>query len=323
MKVDKTLLTKNKPKVNNSNIDAIERACLSGNYPSEEGGDKQPKENISNENYLQLPSRKVAVSTITIDPDKVALWAGNPRNFAISVDTSDLEPLIAKGKGNTTPVLARKLQVPNREGQNYEIIAGLRRKLTCSKLQFKLTLNVVDIDDDEALYLTEMENEGRKENDLFAECRYLKYRFDRMKALNSSITIEDFADSQLKPVKRQTMNEKLRLASVPEEVLISVKDPHSWTFRKAVKLKGYINTLGLSEVIKSIESRTFSNADQLLAYLKDNFDVTKKAEPENYKVGKGEVVIKKTTKTTVITIDNKVSEALKSKIELLIKEASN
>lgn len=233
-------------------LDALEKASLDAKYPSETAP--------VHENFLSLPTRKVTKTTIRINADETCLWPGNPRNFAVGVDISDLVPLIKKAKGNIQPVFGRRLDRP-KDGVEVEIIAGCRRRLSCKETGELLTVDLIDINDEEARYLAELENQGRKDPDLITTCRYLKYLFDQKKQHSPDFTIEQFAVEE--GTTRQTMTEKLRLADLPIWLLRSVKDSDSWTFRKGVKIKSLLSRH--SDDIEGLtKDKVFANADSLV-----------------------------------------------------------
>lgn len=243
-------------------LDALEKASLDAKYPSE----KDTK--TAQENFLSLPTRKVTKTTIRIDAENTALWPGNPRNFAVGIDISDLVPLIKKAKGNIQPVFGRKLDRP-KNGVDIEIIAGCRRRLSCLETGQLLTVDLIDINDEEARYLAELENQGRKDPDLITTCRYLKYLFDQKKMEKPDFTIEQFANEE--GTTRQTMTEKLRLADLPLWLLRTVKDSDSWTFRKGVKIKSLLSR-HTDEIEKLVERKVFANAESLVKHVETELE---------------------------------------------------
>lgn len=243
-------------------LDALEKASLDAKYPSE----REAK--LPQENFLSLPTRKVAKNTIRIDAEQTTLWPGNPRNFAVGIDISDLVPLIKKAKGNIQPVFGRKLDRP-RNGVEIEIIAGCRRRLSCIETGEPLTVDLIDISDDEARYLAELENQGRKDPDLITTCRYLKYLFDQKKMDNPDFTIEQFAIEE--GTTRQTMTEKLRLADLPLWLLRTVKDSDSWTFRKGVKVKSLLSRHA-DQIEQLVDNKVFANAESLVKHVETQLD---------------------------------------------------
>lgn len=243
-------------------LDALEKASLDAKYPSETASA------VHQENFLSLPTRKVAKNTIRIEAESTTLWPGNPRNFAVGIDISDLVPLIKKAKGNIQPVFGRKLDRP-KNGAEIEIIAGCRRRLSCIETGELLTVDLIDINDEEARYLAELENQGRKDPDLITTCRYLKYLFDQKKLDNPDFTIEQFANEE--GTTRQTMTEKLRLADLPLWLLRTVKDSDSWTFRKGVKIKSLLSRHH-DEIEKLVDNKVFANAESLVKHVETELE---------------------------------------------------
>ena len=288
------------------NIDLLEKAALGAKYPSE-----VEDNTTESDSFLTLPSRQVKKTTIKVDPTKTRLWSGNPRNFALVIDISDLIPLIKKGKGNLTPVYARKLSVPDENNIEIEVIAGCRRRLSCIEAGELLTVDLIDVDDNEAKYLADNENNGRTEPDFLTDCRYLKFVYDNMKREDESLTVAIFAEMQDKKVSRQTMNEKLKLAELPDWIQTPVQDSYTWGLRKGIKVKSILADPALNiEGLKNKLSRElFPTADKLIAFINEFMGTTTLSEEKNFLIGKDKVSLIKNTKGhTKISIPSGIPE---------------
>ncbi|WDE02708.1 ParB N-terminal domain-containing protein [Thalassomonas actiniarum] len=299
------------------NIDLLEKAALGAKYPSE-----VEEKTTETESFLTLASRQVKKTTIQVDPAKTRLWSGNPRNFALVVDISDLVPLIKKGKGNLTPVYARKLSVPDENGIEIEVIAGCRRRLSCIEAGELLTVDLVDVDDSEAKYLADNENNGRTEPDFLTDCRYLKFVYDNMKREDDSLTVTIFAEMQDKKVSRQTMNEKLKLAELPEWIQTPVQDTYTWGLRKGIKVKSILGDAALdTEALKAkLANKQFASADKLIAYITEFMGAVSQTEDKNFMVGKHKISLVQNAKGhTKISIPAGVPGDLLNEIEQVIK----
>lgn len=309
----------------NKDLDELEDIALQAKYPSEANTETPLANTNKNDAYIKIKGREVHYTTITIDPTKTKLYEGNPRNFAVGVDISDLAPLIKESKGNTVPVWARKLSKPDENGIDIEIIAGLRRRLSCIEVGENLTIDLIDdINEEEALHLAEIENSGRKNTDFFAECRYLKYLFDKLKALEPATTVESFADK--KKIARQTMSEKLKLGILIEDwLLIPVQDHNSWSFRKGIRLKTLFNKLlkenRLSELKKELEGKAFTTADKLLYFVEVFTKLSQSVYKEDFALKGGVATIKDTGKGHLsISLDKNVPLEIKEKIIKMVKK---
>jgi len=303
------------------NIDLLEKAALGAKYPSEV--EEKPADS---ESFLTLASRQVKKTTVQVDPAKTRLWAGNPRNFALVVDISDLVPLIKKGKGNLTPVYARKLSVPDENGIEIEVIAGCRRRLSCIEAGELLTVDLVDVDDTEAKYLADNENNGRTDPDFLTDCRYLKFVYDNMKREDESLTVSIFAEMQDKKVSRQTMNEKLKLAELPEWIQTPVQDTYSWGLRKGIKVKSILGDTALDvEALKNkLATMQFATADKLIAFISEFIGTITQGEDKHFMVGKHKISLAQNAKGhTKISIPAGVPASLVTELEQVIKAYTN
>ena len=298
-------------------LSKLEEIAIGAKYPSE----IQTK--TENSSFISLPMRKVKTRTISVNPLKTRLWKGNPRNFSLVVDISDLVPLIKKGKGNATPVWARELVVADTDGIEIEIIAGCRRRLSCIEASLPITINLVDVNDEEAQYLAEMENNGRKDTDFFTDCRYLKFNFDKAKLDKKNLSVSDFAAMQSKSISRQTMNEKLKLAEIPDWVQTPVKDSYTWGLRKGIKLKSLLGRvdLDLNALKEAISNKCFPSADKLLGFLEDFLGTSKVEGKIKYAIGDHTIIISKTIKGhTKINIPKEIDSEIHDEIESFIKK---
>lgn len=300
-------------------FEALDNVIDNSNYPSEL--------KVEGEAFLSLPTRKVKKHTVQVDPNKTRLWKGNPRNFALVINIDDLLPRIRKSKGNLQPVLARKLAVPDENGCSIEVIFGCRRRLCTIEANTLLTVDMVDINDEEAKQLVIEENGGRKDNDFIADCRYLKSEYERLKTINGGrLSVEDFAS--MHEQARQTMSEKLHIAALPDELLVSVEDTYSWTLRNAVKVKSCFNSVGgddeKEELFSKLKTKRFPKVDSLLKFFADLSGANKKTLSSTYDLNGTKVQIKKDSKNIKIQIPTNCDQSVVNEIEAVLKKyASN
>jgi ParB/RepB/Spo0J family partition protein len=242
-------------------IDLLEKAGMNAQYPSEMQSVTQP-----DSGFIVVLGRKVDKTSLQVEPIKTQLWSGNPRNFSSNVDVEDLLPQIKAAGTNTVPVYARYIQ---REGETIiEVIAGSRRRMATEKLSLPLTVDIIDINDDEAYFLAEMENNGRKDLDFIGSYRYLKFRFEALKA-SVGINVGKFAEKHA--LTRQHMSEIINIAELPDEILNSVQNPYSWTHRKLKALKqhfGQAKKQGIEQAfVDCCQSLHFESATALMTAL--------------------------------------------------------
>lgn len=331
--IEEPTITEEKPRKSDTiDVELMEKISLDANYtiPGPSGGmvkqNSSLSKQVSNNDeyaYITVDGVKIPKKTISINPNKSKLWKGNPRNFSIIVDYSDLLPLIKKTKGNTQPVFARKLNVPDADGNQIEVIAGSRRRECCIELSLPLTVDLIDVNDEQAKIIADTENDGRKDTDLFTNCRYLKYTYEHLLKANPKLNIHDFAQMQAKPVSRQIMNDRLKLAEIPLWIQKLVVDVDAWTLRKGNKLKSQLKQLenSIHEIKMRLEDKTFNKPEKLIEFL-STFTAETKLVVKEYKTGNG--IIKVTpmkSGSTKITIPQYSTE-LNDQIQALIETYS-
>jgi ParB/RepB/Spo0J family partition protein len=315
MQLDPTLLQSNvKPKNKEFGEDellALEEAALKSKYPSEINNPK--------------PAVESGDVTISINPSETRLWKGNPRNFSFHSDLSLLVSLIKQTKGNVTPVVGRRLPVKDVNGIEIEIIAGSRRRSSCIEACEELKVTLVDVDDEQAKLIAEAENKGRKDTDLFTDCRYIKSIYDEMKVADPQLTVETFANLQVPKQTRQTMNDRLKLAVVPLWIQKPVQDPDAWSFRKGLRLKSVLNdkSLDLEALEASLANQTFAKPDNLLTYIADFIGIVKANNDIEITVNDQVVSISEQKSGMTKIVLPKGAGKLREEIEKLIRNFSN
>ena len=269
MQLDKSLLQAEKPSIkrkafSESDLDALEQAATKSKYPSEL--DNAAPKLINGDDVI-----------IKVNASETRLWKGNPRNFSFHSDLADLVSLIKQTKGNVTPVVGRRLPLKDANGIDIEIIAGSRRRSSCIEACERLSVTLVDVNDQEAKIIAEAENKGRKDTDLFTDCRYIKSVYDEMKTADPHLTVEAFANLQVPTQTRQTMNDRLKLAAVPLWVQEPVENPDDWSFRKGLRLKSLLNekSLDLASLELSLKGKRFTKPDAILTYILDFIGIVK------------------------------------------------
>lgn len=217
------------------------------------------------------------VTQLLLDPARVRVWPGNARSYEhLTEETCRelIDSIIAEG-GQKVPAIVRRIESdPDHE---YEVIAGTRRHWSIRWLRahsypdMKFVAQVVDLDDEAAFRLADLENRARKDvSDLERARNYaaaLKTHYDnhltrmaeRLKLSKSWLSkmlkvaklpdavIAAFAspaEVQLKPAYplAQAMDDKVRAAAIHKEAGVLAREQDQ--LRKAQK-----NTLSSSEVV--------------------------------------------------------------------------
>lgn len=270
-----------------------------------------------------LPGRKAEGYQTLLDPNQVALWEGNPRNFERDVDISELRELLQSSGGNTEAVTATII-----EGK-ITVIAGRSRRQGCIEESLPLLVNVFnDLTDEECHFIADAENRGRKDLSQVAYCQYLAHRFDELsKSPSKSLSVAEFAQNY--KLKRQAMQDKISVGRLPRFLFDSVASMDSWGMRQLLAVRSLYNQLKEQPDITDSKIETaiggckvptavISELESFLPSAKDS-DPTKRS----ISVGQGEVEIKK-SHTGILTVkcDSKVDVAIREKLEAFVYSLS-
>ena len=109
------------------------------------------------------------VTQMQLDPARVRPWAGNARSYEHLTEENCrelIDSLISEG-GQKVPAVVRRIQ--DDPDHDYEVIAGTRRHWSISWLRahsypdMRFLAQVVDLDDEAAFRLADIENRARKD----------------------------------------------------------------------------------------------------------------------------------------------------------------
>jgi ParB/RepB/Spo0J family partition protein len=269
---------------------------------------------VKSSGFIYVCGRKVEKETISVDPNLTVLWQGNPRNFSAVVDISDLVPKIKKASTNVVPVYARWVEVNG--VKTLEVIAGSRRRAATIEAGVELTVDVVCIDDDGAVFLSESENDGRRDLDLVGNYRYLLSRFDALKG-SQNITVADFA--VMYSFDRSHMSQILNIARLPAEVLNCVEDPYTWSHRMLLSVKKRQGSSSDYDAFMEICSQKFKTAGAFVKVLNGGKDGV---EDLSFNVGPEVIKIKrKKGGGGSINIPSRVDPSLLDDLVAVVKRA--
>lgn len=199
-------------------------------YPSEmvESNDFEVIGNV----IKQVPGAVLHGRRIRIDAKKTTLFPDNPRNFAPKDDLADLIPLIKESGGNSTAVDGRLVQ------GKVEVIAGSRRRDACLLTELPLVVDLWDdVNHEMACCIADIENSGRKDVDVIADCCYLLHRFATLKQNDPTLSTDKFA--AMYHNKRRNMFTIFGIARLPEWVRNCALARSEWSIRQADTLKQY------------------------------------------------------------------------------------
>lgn len=291
------------------NLGVLKSSTDRARYPSEETSAGESIEKL-------VPGGRLSGRRLSItNADRTVLWDGNPRNLDRDKDISDLLPLIRNSGGNTQPVDGRQLP----DG-TIEIVAGSRRRACCIEAKLPLIVDVYEhMTDDLAHYVADLENRGRKDIGLIAECEYLSRRLEEVKKKVTGITLSEFAERY--GMSRRSMARRLAVADLPDYLLATCHAIDGWSLRQADTLVQLFNDLSQHGVNDAqiepairINTKTVPN---LLGALKGLMPRQGDDEPttETLSVAEGTIRIKQNkTGSMTILVDGKVPVNIREKL---------
>jgi ParB family transcriptional regulator, chromosome partitioning protein len=158
-------------------------------------------------------------STISIRPGDCSVWDGNPRDVPRLSQESchSLIESIAQEDGNRIPVLVR-LNPPGSD-LPYELLVGSRRRFAVEWLnnngrpEIRLNAVIVDLNDEEAFRLADIENREREDITELDRARSYQQAVDRFYGGVQSRMAEALT------LSNSQLSRMLALAQMPEEVV--------------------------------------------------------------------------------------------------------
>lgn len=158
-------------------------------------------------------------AAITIRPGDCSVWSGNPRDVPrLSVESCrSLIDSIAQEDGNRIPVLVRAN--PPGEELPYELLVGSRRRFAVDWLnhngrpEIRLNAMIVDLSDEEAFRLADIENREREDITELDRARSYQNAVDRFYGGVQSRMAEALS------LSNSQLSRLLALAQMPDEVV--------------------------------------------------------------------------------------------------------
>ncbi|QDC39459.1 ParB/RepB/Spo0J family partition protein [Sphingobium fuliginis] len=163
--------------------------------------------------------------TISIQPDECSVWDGNPRDQpGLTADgCRSLIDSIASEGGNRIPVLVR-LNPPGSD-RPYQLLVGSRRRFAVDWLnhngrpEMRLAALVVDLSDEEAFRLADIENRERADISELDRARSYQHAVERFYGGVQSRMAEALT------LSNSQLSRLLALAQLPEEVVNAFATP--------------------------------------------------------------------------------------------------
>ena len=176
------------------------------------------------------------VTQLLLDPARVRVWAGNARSYSHLSEESCrelIDSIIAEG-GQKVPAVVRRIEGdPDHE---YEVIAGTRRHWSISWLRahsypdMQFVAQVVQLDDEAAFRLADLENRARKDvSDLERARNYAE-------ALKEHYGNHMTRMAERLKLSKGWLSKMLKAATIPDEVLAAFATPADVQLKPAYSL---------------------------------------------------------------------------------------
>lgn len=244
--------------------------------------------------------RMITISKIDPNPRQARSELGNIKELMASI----------KSKGVLEPILVKP-----KEGR-YEIIAGERRYIACKKLGLKeIPCIEMNVEDNEAMELTLIENLQRKDLDVFEEAEGLKSLAENYGYSHSEI-------SKKIGKARSTITEIINISRIPKELRDYCKEYDIISRSVLIEIAKQKNKETMYKLISEIKERDLRRVDtrELSKKLKGkpikmrNY-IYKYTPDEHFYSLKIEFKKQKVSKNEIIRILEEVIKKLKKRIE--------
>jgi ParB family chromosome partitioning protein len=195
------------------------------------------------------------VTQLLLDPARVRIWEGNARSYAHLSEESCrelIDSIIAEG-GQKVPAIVRRV-----EGDpyyDYEVIAGTRRHWSISWLRahsypdLQFVAQVVQLDDEAAFRLADLENRARKDvSDLERARNYAA-------ALKTHYGNHMTRMAERLKLSKGWLSKMLKVAAIPDEIIAAFASPADVQLKPAYSLAQAIEDEGKAAAIRKEAAR--------------------------------------------------------------------
>ena len=191
------------------------------------------------------------VTQMQLDPARVRPWAGNARSYEHLTEENCrelIDSLISEG-GQKVPAVVRRIQ--DDPDHDYEVIAGTRRHWSISWLRahsypdMRFLAQVVDLDDEAAFRLADIENRARKDvSDLERARNYAA-------ALKTHYGNHMTRMAERLKLSKGWLSKMLKVASLPDDIIEAFASPADVQLKPAYPLAQAMDDAGRSKAIRN------------------------------------------------------------------------
>lgn len=190
------------------------------------------------------------ITQLLLDPARVKVWPGNARSYAHLTEASCREligSIVAEG-GQKLPAVVRRIE--GDDDYEYEVIAGTRRHWCVSWLrahsypEMQFLAQVVQLDDEAAFRLADLENRARKDIS------------DLERARNYAAALKDHYGNHLTrmadrlKVSKGWLSKMLKVAGIPDSVVAAFASPADVQLKPAYALAQALDDKEAAPAIK-------------------------------------------------------------------------
>lgn len=198
------------------------------------------------------------VTQLLLDPARVRVWPGNARSYEHLTEDSCrelIDSIIAEG-GQKVPAVVRRVEGDPQ--YDYEVIAGTRRHWSISWLRthsypdMQFVAQVVQLDDEAAFRLADLENRARKDVS------------DLERARNYAEALADHYDNHVTRMAERLklskgwLSKMLRVAKIPDDVIAAFASPADVQLKPAYPLAQALDDPDRARKIK-LEARKLAD----------------------------------------------------------------
>lgn len=223
------------PEPKRGSFDEVEKALKL----EEEGKDDSSIEPLGksesrSELYISFTNRHIECEIAQIDAEDIDLNFDGNKRVPEDNDTSELEVLIKKSKGNTEPVYVRPH--PDSKKYKYQIIKGIRRTLASKRLSFRVSAIIAEFTDQEGFEIALHENLGSEPLN----------NFELAESLLDAVEIHEYSINEAskffktkggKRLSRTGAYKVLDCAKIPAYIKKSISDKRDANINNMHKLK--------------------------------------------------------------------------------------